>query len=254
MQTLEEFIAYWKASGDKPETHQHIYDVFGANVDADAQLKDHRHYCASRALGFGCDQFHWQWKLIVDSMPEHFSMLEIGVHCGMVLSLVEMLAGRSGKFSDVFGVSPFDGRGIRDIPEDFKSHTLGLFEKFNLKKPYLIQGDSTKKTTIDSVSQFAPFDVVYIDGSHTYQDVLSDILHYAPMVKVGCLLVMDDASNRFNLPKCHDGQNHFHGIDPVSQAVDKLLPPFGSSLLPDGSEWEHVAVCMHNRIFRRMSK
>lgn len=251
MQTLEEFIAYWKANGDKPETHQHIYDVFQKAVDDDSELKAHRHHIKAHGLGFGTDGFHWMWKLIVDSMPEHFSMLEIGVWAGQIPSLVELLASRTGKHAEVFGVSTFDGRGINENGSDYRAVTLKLFEDFDLKKPYLITGDSTKKDTIDCVNQFAPFDVVFVDGGHSEFEVTSDVTSYAPLVKVGGLLITDDSSCKFNLPQCHDGQNHFHGIDPVSNAIDRLLPPFGPSVMSDGSEWEHLFVVMHDRCWRR---
>lgn len=253
MQTLDELITYWKTHGDKPETHQRIYDVFQKAVDDDAELKAHRHHIKAHGLGFGTDGFHWMWKLIVDSMPDEFSFLELGVWAAQIPSLVELLATRTGKFSDVFGVSTFDGRGINENGEDYKAVCYKLFDDFKLKKPYLITGDTTKMATISSVEQFAPFDITFIDGGHEYETATSDILNYGPMTKIGGLMVIDDASCLFHLPPCHDGQNHFHGIDPVSRAVDKLLPPFGPTLLPDGSEWRQEFVVMHDRAFRRIS-
>ena len=253
MQTLQELTDYWKVNGDKAETQQHIYDEFTRILEDDKELKAHRHHINVHGLGYGCDQFHAMWELIIGAMPEHFSFLEIGVHAGQVICLVEILASRSGKYSEIFGVSPFDGRGVRDVPEDFKAHTLKLFADFKVKAPYLIRGDSTDKMIVKTVDAFSPFDIVFVDGSHAYLDVRDDILNYAPMVKVGGLLVMDDASCRMKLPPQGSPVNWFHGIEPVSRAVDELLPPFGPTKLPDGSAWEQQFVFMHDRCWKRIA-
>lgn len=252
MQTLAELTDYWKTHGDKPATHLHIRAKLMEMFEADEKLVKHRRHVTSRALGMGDDSFSAMWRLIVESMPQHFSFLEIGVHCGQIISLIELLAERSGKSCEIFGVSPFDGREVNPNGEDFKAHTLKLFDELNLLHPYLITGDSTEQRTIGSVNQFAPFDVVFVDGSHLFEAVKSDILSYGPMVKVGGLLVMDDSACLFKLPPCCGKVNWFHGIDPVARAVDKLLPPHGSGM-PTGEVFEHIAVIMHDRLFKRIA-
>ena len=39
------------------------------------------------------------------------------------------------------------------------------------------------------------FDIIFVDGGHSYAVVVSDLRHFAERVHVGGLLVVDDASN-----------------------------------------------------------
>lgn len=49
---------------------------------------------------------------------------------------------------------------------------------------HLIEADSHDLTTVSKVSDFAPFDVIFIDGDHSYEGVRKDWQYYGPMGKV----------------------------------------------------------------------
>ena len=48
----------------------------------------------------------------------------------------------------------------------------------------VIFGDSTHPVVVEQVRQWAPFDLVFIDGDHRYEGVKTDWLNYGPMGKV----------------------------------------------------------------------
>lgn len=56
-----------------------------------------------------------------------------------------------------------------------------------------IAGDSTKPETIEKVRKFAPYDWVFIDGSHVLADVASDWVAYGSMVERGVVAFHDVA-------------------------------------------------------------
>ena len=63
------------------------------------------------------------------------------------------------------------------------------------------------------------FDVVFIDGGHSYPVVTSDLRVFMPMVAVGGLLVVDDAGDDLNF------KAEYKGWPEVSRAVRDVLDP-----------------------------
>jgi hypothetical protein len=245
--TLAEFAASWK---DEPWFHSNTRESFCQLVNADSQLFDHRLHIEQGGLGFGDRSFHWMWKMIVDCMPEKFSFLEIGIHCGQILSLVGMLAARTDKDLRLVGISPLNGDGLNPPyirtggdHRDYKGYIYDLCDRFHLKTPILIEGYSDEKCVVIEADDLSPYNILYIDGSHLKPDVLHDLRTYTPMLKPGGLLVCDDSANRLKLT-----QGLFAGFQSASDAVDELLPPFGTGL-PGG--WTHLGNVVHNRIWRK---
>ena len=242
METL--FSIAWE---NMVERNTEIVDQFTELVNQDPELKAHRDYIEQHAYGFGERAFHWLWKLAVDSMPQNFRFLEIGVYKGQVLSLVRLLADRTGKDAEIVGVTPLSSfAGVTgkftDFPdEDYAKHIHNLHAYLNVKRPTIIKGDSTDKAVIEKVWQTGEYDMVYIDGCHELDYVMKDISHYAPLVKDGGLLMMDDSSNNLAMP-----WGYFCGIADVSQAV--------TTLIETNKQWRHLLAVMHLRTFQRMGK
>jgi len=92
--------------------------------------------------------------------------------------------------------------------------------RFNLhKNPYnYIQGDSTSLKTIKAVREMAceGIDILFIDGSHRFNNVLLDFINYNQMVSRGGYIVFDDYDD--------------HAFSPeVKPAVDYLCDRFINS-------------------------
>ena len=227
------------------EAHaQETKDRFTEYVDRDLQLRVHRDYIEKHALGMGERCFHWLWKLIVDEMPTAFSFLEVGVYKGQVLSLVKLLANRTGRDAGVVGVTMLsDFAGDTDeFPrypdEDYGKYIRELHEMLSLEQPHLVVGDSTDPGVQQAVQELGPFDIIYIDGCHEYDYVASDLLFYPTLVKPGGLLVVDDASCDLKQP-----WGFFQGIAPVSRAV--------RTVIETDLQWEHLLAVVHNRVWRK---
>jgi hypothetical protein len=214
---------------------------YTAKVNDDPFLKSYRDWIEANAFGFGERCFLWMWKRIIDQMPEDFTFLEIGVFRGQILAIVEYLATRSGKFVERYGITPLDSSDGH-WESDYLSDIMQLHEQFKIHEHFvLLKGSSTEPRIIELARSKPELNILYIDGGHAYDVVRSDIEHYAPLVKPGGYLVIDDCNNRLDMP---DG--YFRGIESVSKAVDEVFPPFTKN-----EDWEYIGSVVHNRILRR---
>jgi hypothetical protein len=233
--SVEDVQAVWQ---DTRETHKLINESFQRSMERTPYLREHRDWVQKNIFGFGERSFHWMWKLIIDKMESSFSFLEVGVFRGQVLSLVQLLADNQAKQADIYGITPLtgaDGHWESDYSRDIEQ----MHEAFNLGKRYnIIQGMSTDADIIEQAKQRS-YDIVYIDGGHTYPVVKSDVAHYPNMVKPGGYLVIDDCANKYNMPF-----GYFQGIAPVSKAVDEVLP---------NSRFKELFNVVHNRVFQRIA-
>lgn len=235
--TLKEYSQDWV---DTPEFHSLINDSFIGFVNNTPQLNEHRGFVEDNIMGFGERSFYWLHKLIVDEMPDNFKFLEIGVFRAQILSLYRILADMSGKKVTRYGVSPMDSSGI-GWEGDYFADVARLHQQFNTKQDYTIyHGSSTDAKIIAKSQETAPYDMLFIDGSHEYEDVVSDLKHYAPLVKSGGYLLVDDAANRL-----HMEFGFFQGIQPVSDAL------YEWEQTELGKEFEFVFSVVHNMLFRR---
>jgi hypothetical protein len=209
--------------------HLELHNYYCQKTNEVPELKALRDFVEQKAFGFGERSFYWMWKLIVDELPDHFSLLEIGVFRGQTLALVQMLAQLAGKTCSVYGVTPLDTTDGH-WESDYKSDIHFLHNYFALNQPTIIEGLSTEPEIIESVKVLKSFDVVYIDGGHTYDVAKSDIIEYAPLAKQ--YLVIDDCCNDLDIPF-----GMFPGIQSVTDAVR------------DAIETPHSYSVVHNKVW-----
>jgi hypothetical protein len=204
--------------------HLELHNYYCQKTNEVPELKALRDFVEQKAFGFGERSFYWMWKLIVDELPDHFSLLEIGVFRGQTLALVQMLAQLAGKTCSVYGVTPLDTTDGH-WESDYKSDIHFLHNYFALNQPTIIEGLSTEPEIIEAVKVLKSFDVVYIDGGHTYDVAKSDIINYAPLAKQ--YLVIDDCCNDLDIPF-----GMFPGIQSVTDAViDTIETPHSYSVV-----------------------
>lgn len=228
MNSIKEVQSIWQ---DTPETHKLINETFTEKVNADPKLKAYRDWIEEKIFGFGERSFLWMWKLLIDEIPAP-EFLEIGVFRGQILGLIRLLSPKAS----ITGITPLDNTGGH-WESDYAADIKLLHTAFKLKQPKIIKGLSDDDEVLTEAGK-KEYDIIYIDGGHSYEVARHDIYRYSSFVKVGGYLVIDDAGNKFNMP---DG--YFKGIEAVSKAVDELLP---------NEYYEEVFNVMHNRVFKRI--
>ena len=233
--TLHQLTKSWT---NTHESHQAYHQVLTGLTNANPQLKAHRDWVEQNIFGFGERSFHFLWKLLCDEMPQDFRFLEIGVFRGQILSLIRLL--RSDAIIE--GVSPLDstdGHWQSDYADDLER----IHDEFNLEKTFhIFKGLSTDLQIIDEVKLSivnCPLSILYIDGGHTYEVAKSDIINYAPLIKSGGYLVIDDCCNDLKIPN-----GMFPGIAPVTQAVKDTLPHM--------PEFKFLFSVVHIKVYQRL--
>jgi predicted O-methyltransferase YrrM len=159
--------------------------------------------------------------------------------------LVEVISKCLGIPKKIYGISPLNTSGDKYSSYEDDDYMTAIRQLFNnleasMDDTELIVGYSTDATIKDRLKSMDKFDLIYIDGSHDYIDVVSDIDLANECLRPGGFLVLDDASSRINLgtsPK-------FWGHEDVAQAIeDKLV---------DNAEYKHLMALGHNRVFKKI--
>ena len=261
----ETLAAHTRAYANTAAGNDAVFSHFTAQTLANPLLWRHRQYIEAHQLGFGDRAFHHLWLLILTAAAEKFPKarcLEIGVFKGQVISLWSLLSAQLGLPLEITAISPLRGnpliasrfwRSLRQRfdrrfrenlangnfypEEDYEGAIRRLFAAFdlNLAKVRLVRGFSNAPAPLDALRQDA-FEVVYVDGDHSYEGVVSDLENYGPKIVPGGWMVVDDAS--FYLP----GSAFWKGHEAVSRACRRL----------DSLGFANVLNVGHNRVFQRV--
>lgn len=128
---------------------------------------------------------------IASAMQPGQRFMEIGVYGGTTLSLFALLAPAG---CDIIGMDSWENDTPNRDPDTDEAVDLRTFCERNLIK----NGVRERVTLIDGSSHLhgplwtKSLDVLIIDGDHTYAGALQDLRDFAPHVKPGGLLIMDD--------------------------------------------------------------
>ena len=209
-----------------------------------AELRQHRAYFSEpgSGRGFGENAFHTMWYLLL----EHFkpaNFLEIGVFRGQVISLVALWSRLARTSCEVWGISPFSGSGDSSskyrVDLDYYQDTLRNFDQFKLPHPRLLKASSLDPEAVRLIAS-KPWDMIYIDGNHDYDVAQKDWEHCAASVKVGGVIVLDDAGlNTHYTPQCFSTA----GIAGPSQLAQEI----------DRSRFKEILQVGHNRAFEKIA-
>jgi len=189
--TLTEAVAHYESRND---LYAYMHQYFHRRCSQ--IVRDHRKYFRQEQRGFGEDAFHamW-WLLLLEYNPRH--MLEIGVYRGQVISLWSAISKYLHHSYEVHGISPFSSLGdsvsiyLKNM--DYKADVLQIFDYWKLPPPVLVKALSTDPEAVAHI-QSQPWDLIYIDGSHEYEIAFADYQLCRDNLRVGGLLVLDDAS------------------------------------------------------------
>jgi hypothetical protein len=236
---LQEFKEKYQ---DTPEFQQETDALFIELVNNEHVLKELRDFVEQNAFGFGERSFYHLHRMMVESIEDkELTFLEIGVFRGQCTSLYGLFRELCNKNIRIIGVTPLDssdGHWESDYALDIQI----ISDLFGLPYPEIIKGSSLEQETIYRCKDLI-LNILYIDGFHSFDAVVSDINNYSPLVKVGGYMIIDDSAN--NMKCCYNGR--FWGIQSVSDGVDSLLPP-----VTENENWEYIGGIIHNRIWRRI--
>jgi hypothetical protein len=245
LMTIDGVTQYYE---DIPDKHTAIWTGFKRLVNAYPELKNHRDWVVQNNFGYGNRAFHWMWYLITQELPLEFKFLEIGVFKGQLISLMSMLNAYHRKSGQIYGITPLTNAGDKyskhpDV--DYEGHIQRIYQQFGLDASDLgiIQGLSNDPDIIETAQELGPFDVVFVDGCHDYEVVVSDITHYGDMLKVGGLMVIDDVSSYLKIP---DGliRMDWRGLEDVSNAARDTIEK--------DKRFQHLFAVGHNRVWRKI--
>ena len=237
--TLEEVIEFYKT--DNPNKNKIVYTTFENNVK-NISILEKQH---NDTPGFGELSFSWSWYLLVKSMPQDFTFLEIGVYKGRVLALIQLLATLFNKNAKIYGVTPLDGEATDKYSEYQNCDYLTAIKKSysicnqSFENTTIIKGYSQEKHTIEKAKENLPFDMIFIDGCHDYEIVIQDIKNYSEMLKVNGYLILDDASLYITNP-----YGTFLGHPDVGKAIQDNIE--------NNPQFTHLYAIGHNRVWKKM--
>lgn len=236
---LQEFKEKYQ---DTPEFQQETDALFVELVNNEPILKDLRDFVEQNAFGFGERSFLQLHRMLIQSFEQKdLTVMEIGVFRGQILSCWGLLKGLCKKDIRVIGVTPLDSSD-NHWESDYALDIQIISDLFELPYPEIIKGSSLNKEVIEKCKDLS-LNILYIDGFHSYDAVISDIKNYSPLVKVGGYMIIDDSAN--NMKCCYNGR--FWGIQSVSDGVDSILPP-----ITPNEEWQYIGNIIHNRIWQRV--
>lgn len=228
------------------KTDVEIYNMCVNEYNSDSELKPFREYIKQNSYGFCDDAHHVMWRELVKLQPNNFSFLEIGVFKGQIIGLITQLTKRFGKSSNVYGVTPMTNLGDKysnydDI--DYSKKIINLFETFSLPfdiNSQIINGLSTDESVKNILKSMEKFDIIYIDGGHDYDTVVSDIQMVKEIIKINGYIVTDDSScykQLYELPI-------FKGHIEVCDAIKDVLEP--------DDNFKEILCVGHNRVFKKI--
>jgi cephalosporin hydroxylase len=102
------------------------------------------------------------------------------------------------------------------------------FEESNLRKDILADvnrsefvGNSRSQEAFDFVNDFdCMFDVVFVDGDHTYEGVSADVITYSRFVTPGGYLILHDTVACVGVKRVFDGLKVSNNFTSVVEFVD----------------------------------
>jgi hypothetical protein len=204
-------VLNWK---NTPSANDSIYTSFHNKTKSIDFLNNHRNYIDRTRSGFGEFPFHYMWLLLLNQMPSKFRFMEIGVYKGAVLSLVKLISDKMGKVPEIYGITPLNTSGDKYLPQYDNENYLECIGKvfadnnLDVSTTCIIEGYSTDESIKQSMLQEPPFDIIYVDGSHNYEDVINDILLSDKILNTGGYMVFDDASSSLNMGKAASFNGH----------------------------------------------
>jgi Methyltransferase domain len=216
-----------KRFASRNELHAYMHRYFFTRLPE--PLRRHRLYYTKNGRGFGEEAFHAMWYLLLREFKPS-QLLEIGVFRGQVISLWALIAKNAGIPVNIRCISPFSQATdlVSFYPNlNYLEDTMENFRYFDLARPDYCKALSTDPAALAYLRQ-VPLDLIYIDGGHDYEVVLSDYRNGVEALKSGGLLIMDDSSLYTDLtPPKFSFAGHPGPSRVAREFADRELEPLG---------------------------
>lgn len=129
-----------------------------------------------------------------------FNVLEIGVYKGGTIKAWTQILPYEARIVGVDLPSGPYGGGFNDQEAKWIE---GLAQGEQTIKLFAL--DSHDEKTLETISEFGPFDFLFIDGDHTYEGVRKDFEMYSHLVRDGGYIAFHDVAEHTNY---HDVKVH----------------------------------------------
>ena len=106
------------------------------------------------------------------------NFLEIGFNSGILNTILN----KSFKFEQIVAIDTFTS----------EISSTDLLANLKRKNLVLVCGSSNKKENLQTIKKFQPYDLIFVDGSHEYNDVKKDLNNYCKMLSDDGILVAHD--------------------------------------------------------------
>jgi predicted O-methyltransferase YrrM len=132
--------------------------------------------------GIGASQGMWLYDLCCARRPN--TTLEIGVSYG-VSTLFFLAAIAKNKAGNHTGVDPH-------VRSHWHGIALAHVRALGMESSFRYMEELSCRAAIDFARENRTFDVIHIDGSHRFDDVMTDFYLFAPLCPVGGYIILDD--------------------------------------------------------------
>lgn len=153
------------------------------------------------------------YEIVFESKPEYVLELGVGTTSQSTRTILSALKENdSGMLVSVDTVDRMDRAG-----EDLHKYWT------------MIAGDTHEEDILNKVKEITPiYDLLLIDGDHSYEGVKKDFEMYVPLVKEGGLILMHDITNeRCGVPKFWEEVKLPKIAFNYGKAMGGIVPGFG---------------------------
>jgi predicted O-methyltransferase YrrM len=159
----------------------------------------------SSEVPFLGDLLAHRYRIMVDYLSENFceNILEIGTHRGN--TAIELIKNSKNKDVNYYGVDIFKEGWSREIEYEEQSiepHSISEVQNYLnqvSKNVFLFSGKSKDKHK-DIELKKIKFDLIFIDGGHSYNTVRDDFFMYINQLNEGGVIFFDDYTTEFSYP------------------------------------------------------
>jgi SAM-dependent methyltransferase len=171
------------------------------------------------------------FKKYIEEIPSESTVVEVGCFMGRSTCYIAELIKKSNKDVKFYAIDTFDGSQTEqchiDISTQLTANNSSFLQEYEKHLDYCKVSQyvqTIRGTSLNSCNEFddSSIDIIYVDASHEYSDVLADITAWYPKLKQNGII-------------CGDDYNHFPG---VSKAVHEY---FGDSVIVHSSGvWQYT--------------